>query len=97
MKKIILILLVLFSVPVYADCNKKGLDYANCNAGQLVDICKGFAYWKNKIDCCDKNSNYNISKEKIDSKDTKEFYKKYITKFDNKVYHCALKTGIIDK
>lgn len=73
------------------------LHYYNCSAGQLLDICNNIAYWKRQIDCCDKNSEYIIITEAVNSNaKTKEFYKDYMNKFNLQSYHCALKAGKIN-
>lgn len=78
------------------ECNKNTFSYMNCNAGQLVDICNGVAFWKKQTDCCDEISPYKITTEKITSKNY-DFYKPYSNYFDDKPQHCALKTGIINQ
>lgn len=97
MKKTLLVIMLLLPVSSYAECNTKGLAYKNCNAGQLIDICKNIAYWRKQIECCDKKSGYEIYDEIINTKELKEFYKNYMTKFDEEVYHCALRLGKIEE
>ena len=45
----------------------------NCNAGQLIDVCNDYAFWRVKEDCCIDTSPYIIRTEKI-QKENSDFY-----------------------